>query len=302
MKQRALIIIALLGMILAFLWKTPGVFQRNQNAVTPPPKLNEKSEKLSEPYDEIRDDVQRFSQLRSAMREQQEAHLINLLDKDAEATIRALSDPNLEIDPEITASVLFVYFQKSGNWPAMMSLVEKTCQREDVAMKLLPLCIMAMAEKNPQEARTWLFDRPTLLGAGTAANQLGKQAFGAKVEYEPHWLEGDRLAKNEAAQLYTVGYAEGMAFWDVKNAITFLEKLPRGTAYDRSAYEVLQQSGELDPSTTMQWAQTIVDPGLKRSAMLEAAMKWKRISSEAYEAWLKNAQVEADLRPDLEGL
>lgn len=233
--------------------------------------------------------------LKDALLTQNPAQLQQSLTNHPDATLHHLASLTGEIPHDLILSTLQNHYQDAtlDQISHALFLLEPN---PGLAAPLAQSLLENHADRNPQAALDWLASPDSgSLGAYAA------QAIGKKVGEQPNPATAlEKINQLEVTdtvkgQLLT-GLFTTLSRNDHTAALELLNTLPPSPLLDQVYHTYTFESSRIDPGNTMLWAEQISAPGLRQNSIHQVAEQWYLTHAESYREWLKNADLDPDLR------
>ncbi|ADE54275.1 hypothetical protein [Coraliomargarita akajimensis] len=191
------------------------------------------------------------------------------------------------------------HFEADGDWDEALSLLPTVQPSATLATPLFGELIERKAEESPNAALNWVQQHAELHGSENAAYLLGRAMGSAETPND--YLSG--IHNKSIPSTLRANLLKGLAIeWirqDFDSAVEYFSQAPVGPEYDGAIYEVIGEIRQHDGANTLSWAMLIQDPGLRRSAIIEAAHSWKAQDQIQYAAWKAQTDLPTDIQGDL---
>ncbi|ADE53099.1 hypothetical protein [Coraliomargarita akajimensis] len=237
------------------------------------------------------------AQLRSY--EAVEAYVLERYDRDKAGLFSDLVAGIPDFNYEAAASAITHKMVQTGDWETEQPYLEQAALSPDLGSYLLPAVISAFLEQDYQTVKTWILDQSGGYGIVQSANKVGLWSVGSGYTLSTESLLTDLDIQNPSHEAFFKGYIEGLTHWEFEAAGALLQAMESGPRMDLAIYEYLKFARNLEVDVSMQWAESITDPSLRRGAVLDLAAEWETSDAKSYTAWLSNSELEPALKQEL---
>lgn len=218
-------------------------------------------------------------------------HALDLLEKDPDHALEVFSTLTAEMDYSVIGDALLSFYQENGGLVKGLESFHILDKNPTLAAPLLKEFITPIWKENPDVALTFLDQFPDLNGAESAAMNVAKEIGQSENPTRDFKTVLEGNLSDEVRSSYFASLAEQWIQKDFDGAFQYFSELESSPVFDGAIYELIGRSATVDPQSSIEWAQSMTDEGLKQSAIAEIESAWKEQDQAGYDDW-KSTQTE----------
>ena len=167
---------------------------------------------------------------------------------------------------------------------------------EDLHYKEIAMSMIAKqwGVLSPTQVASWLESHASEDYASGAIENLADRWSRNNPAGVAEWLS--TLPDGESKEAGTVDLLNCWIESDPVSAGEFLNNQPPGPGLDRAIDRYARDSAEDDPAVAITWADSLFDPEMRRSSVIDVARKWVLLDPQAAESWMLEQQLPADMQ------
>ncbi len=212
-------------------------------------------------------------------------HVLQLLEQDKEKALEILSTLTAELNYQVVGDTLLSFFEKNGGLEKGLEAFHILDPNADITAPLLKRFLTPVWKESPEVAMKFINDFPELNGIEVAAMSIGSEVGRSDDPTKDFQtvLQGD--LPDEVRSSYLASLSGEWVKKDFDGAFEYFSKLENTPILADAIYEIIGTSSAIDPQSSMEWALSIKDEGLRESAIQDVEQIWAEQDEAGYQEW-----------------